>query len=88
MESGWIVTEVGRQPWVVYHHLTTADAATTNNVVPTLTAIVVLYTILGVATIAMLRIMSRRWRVIDARNAPGGRDRSATRPVPTEAQRS
>ncbi|MCW2648756.1 MAG: cytochrome ubiquinol oxidase subunit [Pseudonocardiales bacterium] len=88
MESGWIVTEVGRQPWVVYHHLTTADAATKNNVVPTLTAIVVLYTILGVATIAMLRIMSRRWRVIDARNAPGGRDRSATRPVPTEAQRS
>jgi cytochrome bd ubiquinol oxidase subunit I len=26
--SGWIVTEVGRQPWVVYHVMRTADAVT------------------------------------------------------------
>jgi cytochrome d ubiquinol oxidase subunit I len=31
--AGWITTEVGRQPWVVYGHLRTADAVT-----PTLTA--------------------------------------------------
>jgi cytochrome d ubiquinol oxidase subunit I len=30
--AGWITTEVGRQPWVVYGHLRTADAVT-----PTLT---------------------------------------------------
>jgi cytochrome d ubiquinol oxidase subunit I len=30
MEAGWIVTEVGRQPWVVYKLMTTAQAATTN----------------------------------------------------------
>ncbi|MGC2415098.1 MAG: cytochrome ubiquinol oxidase subunit I [Stellaceae bacterium] len=26
--AGWIVTETGRQPWVVYHQLRTADAVT------------------------------------------------------------
>jgi cytochrome d ubiquinol oxidase subunit I len=26
MECGWITTEVGRQPWIVYDHLRTADA--------------------------------------------------------------
>ena len=28
LESGWIVTEVGRQPWVVYEILRTEDAVT------------------------------------------------------------
>ena len=30
MECGWVVTEEGRQPWVVYGLQTTAQAATTN----------------------------------------------------------
>ena len=28
VESGWIVTEVGRQPWIVYEILRTQDAVT------------------------------------------------------------
>ena len=28
IEAGWIVTEVGRQPWIVYGHLRTSDAVT------------------------------------------------------------
>ena len=28
IEAGWTVTEVGRQPWVVYNILRTADAVT------------------------------------------------------------
>ena len=28
LESGWIVTEVGRQPWIVYQILRTEDAVT------------------------------------------------------------
>jgi cytochrome d ubiquinol oxidase subunit I len=28
LEAGWVVTEVGRQPWVIYRVLRTADAAT------------------------------------------------------------
>jgi cytochrome d ubiquinol oxidase subunit I len=74
MECGWIVTEIGRQPWIVYQLLTTAQAATTNNVVPTLTGIVILYAALGVGTIMLLRLMSRRWKRIDAQGAAGAAD--------------
>ena len=28
LECGWIVTEVGRQPWIVYNVMHTADAVT------------------------------------------------------------
>jgi cytochrome bd ubiquinol oxidase subunit I len=63
MECGWIVTEVGRQPWVVYKLLTTAQAATTNQgVITSLTAVLVLYAALGVATVLILRMLARRWR--------------------------
>jgi cytochrome d ubiquinol oxidase subunit I len=63
MECGWIVTEVGRQPWVVYRLLTTAQAATTNRgVIASLTGVIVLYAVLGLATILILRMLARRWR--------------------------
>jgi cytochrome bd ubiquinol oxidase subunit I len=63
MECGWIVTEVGRQPWVVYRLMTTSQAATTNGgVIASLTAVIVLYAVLGVATIVILRVLARRWR--------------------------
>ncbi|MGA7834689.1 MAG: cytochrome ubiquinol oxidase subunit I [Acidimicrobiales bacterium] len=63
MECGWIVTEVGRQPWVVYRLLTTSKAATTNpNVIASLTFVIVLYCALGVTTVVVLRTLSRRWR--------------------------
>jgi cytochrome d ubiquinol oxidase subunit I len=66
MECGWIVTEVGRQPWVVYRLLTTAQAATTNRgVIASLTGVIVLYAVLGVATILILRMLARRWRAGD-----------------------
>jgi cytochrome d ubiquinol oxidase subunit I len=28
VEAGWVVTEVGRQPWIIYHVMRTADAVT------------------------------------------------------------
>ena len=28
IEAGWIVTEVGRQPWIIYGIMTTAEALT------------------------------------------------------------
>jgi cytochrome d ubiquinol oxidase subunit I len=63
MECGWIVTEVGRQPWVVYKVMRTEDAVTAaSGVSITLAAVVLLYTALGVATVVVLRAMSRRWR--------------------------
>jgi cytochrome d ubiquinol oxidase subunit I len=63
MECGWVVTEVGRQPWVVYRLQTTAAAATTNGgVIASLSTVIVVYAILGAATIIILRALARRWR--------------------------
>jgi cytochrome d ubiquinol oxidase subunit I len=67
MECGWVVTEVGRQPWVVYRLQTTAAAATGNGgILTSLTLMIILYAVLGVATIVILRILARRWRRSDA----------------------
>ena len=66
LECGWIVTEVGRQPWVVYKVMRTEEAVTdASGVSITLAAVVLLYTLLGVATVVILRAMSRRWREAD-----------------------
>jgi cytochrome d ubiquinol oxidase subunit I len=63
VEAGWIVTEVGRQPWIVYNVLRTSDAVTSaDGLWVSFTVVVVLYTVLGIGTVAVLRAMSRRWR--------------------------
>ncbi len=70
MECGWVVTEEGRQPWVVYQLQTTTQAATTNaGVLASLTVVIVLYAVLGVSTILILRMLARRWRQSDAEEA-------------------
>jgi cytochrome d ubiquinol oxidase subunit I len=72
LEAGWIVTEVGRQPWVVYLVLRTTDAVThAPGVQVTFVAVIVLYTGLGVAALAALRALQRRWAGQDV--AAGGR---------------
>jgi cytochrome d ubiquinol oxidase subunit I len=63
MEAGWIVSEVGRQPWIVYNKMRVADAATTNEGVwITFIAVALLYAGLGTTLILVLRGMSRRAR--------------------------
>jgi cytochrome bd ubiquinol oxidase subunit I len=63
MECGWVVTEVGRQPWVVYRLQTTTAAATTNGgLITSLTLVIAVYAVLGSATILILRMLARRWR--------------------------
>ena len=63
MEAGWIVTEVGRQPWIVYGIMKVEDAATGNTGVwISFVAVVVLYLAVGITTILVLRGMSRRFR--------------------------
>lgn len=56
IEAGWTVTEVGRQPWIVYGILRTADAVTPmpGLVVPFL-VFTLLYVLLGVIVVYMLR---------------------------------
>ena len=49
-ESGWIVTEVGRQPWIVYGLIKTSDAVSpiaTSQVLTTLIAFILVYGLLG-----------------------------------------
>jgi cytochrome d ubiquinol oxidase subunit I len=71
MECGWVVTEEGRQPWVVYGLQTTAQAATTNGgVLASLSIVIAGYAVLGAATIAILLMLSRRWRRDDRDDAP------------------
>ena len=51
IEAGWTVTEVGRQPWVVYGVLRTADAVTPmRGLVVPLVTFTLLYIFLGVVT--------------------------------------
>jgi cytochrome d ubiquinol oxidase subunit I len=63
LESGWVVTEVGRQPWTVVGHLLTRDAVqTSGNLWPFFTATLIIYAAVGVIAVLTLRSMSRRWR--------------------------
>jgi cytochrome bd ubiquinol oxidase subunit I len=69
LEAGWVVTEVGRQPWTVVGHLLTRDAVTTRgNLWVVFAATLVIYAAVGTATILVLRAMQRRWRAFDARD--------------------
>jgi cytochrome d ubiquinol oxidase subunit I len=43
LESGWMVTELGRQPWIIYHIMKTSQAVTT---MPGLTTPLVVFTAL------------------------------------------
>jgi cytochrome bd ubiquinol oxidase subunit I len=62
LESGWVVTEVGRQPWTVKGLLLTRDAVTTSgNVWVFFAGALVIYAAVGVGAILVLRSMRRRW---------------------------
>jgi cytochrome bd ubiquinol oxidase subunit I len=66
LECGWIVTEVGRQPWTVRGLLLTRDAVTTSgNVWAFFAGALVIYAGVGVAAVVVLRGMRRRWAGAD-----------------------
>jgi len=63
MEAGWVVSEVGRQPWMVYNLTTVEESATANTGVWIMTILVgALYIGLAVTTVLILLKMSRRYR--------------------------
>jgi cytochrome d ubiquinol oxidase subunit I len=63
LESGWVVTEVGRQPWIVFDYFKVKQAATTNDGVwITFLVIAALYIGVAVTLVLILRAMSRRFR--------------------------
>jgi cytochrome d ubiquinol oxidase subunit I len=64
LETGWIVTEVGRQPWTVQGMLLTRDAVTTTGDIWLLLGVtLVIYAGIGTATVLVLRSMRNRWRL-------------------------
>jgi cytochrome bd ubiquinol oxidase subunit I len=63
LECGWIVTEVGRQPWIVNGFMRTEDAVTPAEGIWFVFALTMLiYLALAVVTVVVLRGLSRRWR--------------------------
>ncbi|WP_433362349.1 cytochrome ubiquinol oxidase subunit I [Streptosporangium sp. CA-115845] len=71
VETGWIVTEVGRQPWVVYNKLRTADGV---NPAPGLwlgfLALLLVYLFLTVAIGYVLRRLAREPKEVPAEEIP------------------
>jgi len=60
---GWIVTEVGRQPWIVQGYMRTSEAVTdAQGIWFVFAAVILLYAALGSGAILVLRTLSRRWR--------------------------
>lgn len=60
LEAGWIVTEVGRQPWIVQGVMRTADAVTDAPGTPwLLVATFAIYTLLGMGVVVVLRLLAR-----------------------------
>lgn len=56
LEAGWVVTEVGRQPWIIYEIMRTKDAVTpVPGQVWHLGFFTLLYTVIGASTLWMLR---------------------------------
>jgi cytochrome d ubiquinol oxidase subunit I len=58
LDAGWTVAEVGRQPWIVYGMMKTADAVspiTTTQAGVSLFAFIAVYSLLGAVDIYLLR---------------------------------
>jgi cytochrome d ubiquinol oxidase subunit I len=85
LECGWIVTEVGRQPWIVQGIMRTREAVTgASGVWVTFSVTLAIYAVLGVASVLILRTMSRRWRSADEVEVPYG----PSEPAPPAAEES
>jgi cytochrome bd ubiquinol oxidase subunit I len=70
LESGWIVTEVGRQPWIVYEVMRTNEAVTgASGIWVSFSIVLAVYAVLGVATVLILRTMAHRWRAAEVGEA-------------------
>ncbi|MFF4498424.1 cytochrome ubiquinol oxidase subunit I [Streptomyces sp. NPDC001546] len=68
VECGWITTEVGRQPWIVYENMRVSEAVTDTRAASLwamLAIVVVVYTLILGTFLAVLLTMRTRWRAAD-----------------------
>jgi cytochrome bd ubiquinol oxidase subunit I len=73
VESGWVTTEVGRQPWIVYNLMRVPDAVTSAPgafIWSMLSVLVVVYAVIAVIAITLVRKLATRWRREDAIEGP------------------
>jgi len=72
--TGWFTAEVGRQPWVVYGHLRTADAVSpvpAESVATSLVTFMVVYTIIfGAGVYYMLKVVAAGPTSVSPHDAP------------------
>lgn len=74
LEAGWVVTEVGRQPWIVYGVMRTAEAVTPAGGVAALVAgYVSIYLVLAATTVWLLRRLRHEFPVELFGRYPGER---------------
>jgi cytochrome d ubiquinol oxidase subunit I len=63
LEAGWVTTEVGRQPWIVWGQMRTADAVNpAPGLVTGLVAVLAVYVVMTIGTVYVLRRMVRLHR--------------------------
>lgn len=76
IEAGWIVTEVGRQPWVIQGIMRTKDSVTpAEGVVAMFITFTALYILLGVTVVALLlRLRERQHPLHTPQNLPTSPD--------------
>ncbi|GGX11505.1 cytochrome ubiquinol oxidase subunit I [Streptomyces chartreusis] len=68
VECGWITTEVGRQPWIVYNHMRVSEAVTdtrAGSLWTMLGIVMAVYVCVFGAFLAVLLKMRTRWRIAD-----------------------
>jgi len=71
LEAGWVTTELGRQPWIVYRVMRVVDAASSSSGLWwSFSAMVIIYAAMTVAATKVLLSMARRWRAGDPTDLP------------------
>ncbi|MFJ4361461.1 cytochrome ubiquinol oxidase subunit I [Streptomyces massasporeus] len=75
VECGWITTEVGRQPWIVYENMRVSEAVTGTHATGLWTMfglVVFVYVFVFGSFLVVLLKMRTRWRLADEQQAAGG----------------
>ncbi|MGW7521882.1 cytochrome ubiquinol oxidase subunit I [Streptomyces sp. NPDC054783] len=73
VECGWITTEVGRQPWIVYQNMRVAEAVTATRSASLWTMfglVVLVYVFVFGSFLVVLLKMRARWRLADETGGP------------------
>jgi cytochrome d ubiquinol oxidase subunit I len=79
IEAGWVVTEVGRQPWIIYGIMRTSEAVTP---MPGIAVPFVMFTLLyGVLALIVFWTLSRHISATERHDQPGGSERPFPSPT-------